>query len=48
MGTRIEVGRLLLRDTWDISSIFKGEKTDKHCIVKNQWASHGFQVLDEV
>ena len=53
MGITIEVGRLLLKDTWDISSISKGEKTDKHCIVKKkkkkkQWASHRFQVLDEV
>ena len=54
MGTTIEVGRLLLKDTWDISSISKEEKTDKYCIVKKKkkkkqhWASYRFQVLDEV
>ena len=36
MGTTIEVGRLLLKDTWDISSISKEEKTDKYCIVKKK------------
>ena len=46
MGITIEVGRLLLKDTWDISSISKGEKTDKHCIVKKKKKNNNGRRID--